>query len=394
MRKIIFVLLIILLFIPTIVMAQEEEQQEDIDVEQLADELLEQVDIYDLENIIKNINGDIGGYLPEFNVKDLISSIAKGEFDFNIKDFLVGIGRYLLDEMIDNSHLLLRIILLSIICAILQNLQSSFDNNTVSELAFNIVYMIILAMAVQSFAISIQIGIDVIDKMVTFMQALLPALLVLLTSIGSITSATLFKPLITLTVSILSTFVKNIIIPLIFFGGILNLINYISEKIQISKLAGLLKQASVILLGFVMTIFVGVIAIQGVTSSSFDGITARTAKYAIDNFIPVIGGFLSDAADTVIGCSLLIKNAIGVVGLIFLFIVMLFPIIKIFSIILIYKISSAIIEPIVDGRIVNSLNDISKSLILILISVIAVGIMFFLIITIIIGTGNATVMMR
>lgn len=394
MRKIIFVLSIILLFIPTIVMAQEEEQQEDMDVEQLANELLEQVDIYDLENITENINGDTGEYLPELNARDLISSMVKGEFDFNIKNFLVGIGRYLLDEIIDNSQLLLKIILLSIICAILQNLQSSFDNNTASELAFNIVYMIILAIAIQSFTISIQIGIDVINEMVTFMQALLPALLVLLTSMGSITSAALFKPLITLTVSALSTFVKNIIIPLIFFGGILNLINYVSEKIQISKLAGLLKQASVVLLGFVMIIFVGVIGIQGVTSSSFDGITARTAKYAVDNFIPVIGGFLSDAADTVIGCSLLIKNAIGVVGLIFLFIVMLFPIMKIFSIILIYKISSAIIEPIVDGRIVNSLNDISKSLILILISVIAVGIMFFLIITIIIGTGNATVMMR
>ncbi|RBP46663.1 stage III sporulation protein AE [Garciella nitratireducens] len=393
MKKFIFILLIILLFIPTIAMAKEENQEENINLGQLVDELLNQIDIYDVENIIGNINEDVEGYLPKFNVRDMISSIAKGELNFNMKDFFTGIGKYLFNEVNTNINLLLRIILLSIICAILQNFQNTFDN-TVSELAFNIVYMIILVMAIQSFTISIQIGIDVIDKMVTFMQALLPILLSLLTSMGSITSSALFKPLVILTVSTLSTFIKNIIIPMIFCGGILNLINHISEKIQISKLSGLLKQTSIVLLGFVMTVFVGVISIQGIASSSFDGITARTAKYAIDNFVPVIGGFLSEAADTVMGCSLLIKNAIGIIGLIFLFIVMLFPIIKILSIIIIYKISAAIIEPIADGRIVNSLNDISKSLTLILASIISVGIMFFLVITIIIGTGNATVMMR
>lgn len=397
MRKVIFILLILLFFIPATAMAQEEpyqESQDNIDMEKLVDDLLEEVDIQNLENIIGNMNGEIGEYLPEFNLKDLVSSIAKGEVSFNIKELIAGIGRYLFNEVFNNSALLSRIILLSIICAILKNLQTSFDSGAVGEIAFNVVYMVILAMAIQSFSTAIQIGIGAIDNMVTFIQALLPTLLVLLTSMGSITSAALFQPLITFAVSILSTFVKNIILPLIFFGGILNLVNYISEKIQISKVSGLLKQASVVLLGFVMTLFIGVMAVQGVASSSFDGITTRTAKYAIDNFIPVIGGFLSDAVDTVIGCSLLIKNAIGIVGIIFLFVIMIFPVIKILAIILLYKISSAIIEPIADGRIVNSLNDISKSLTLVLACVLAVGIMFFIVITIMIATGSAVIMMR
>ena len=192
----------------------------------------------------------------------------------------------------------------------------------------------------------------------------------------------------------LSTFVKNIILPLIFFGAILNLINYISSKVQIYKLAGLIKQATVVLLGFVMTIFLGIMTIQGVAASSFDGVTARTAKYAVDNLIPIIGGFLSDAVDTIIGCSLLIKNAIGAFGLFFLFIIILFPLIKIVALILIYKLSSAMIEPIADGRIVDSLNDMAKSLILVFVAVLSVAIMFFIVVTIIISTGNITVMMR
>lgn len=394
MRKIIFAFLIILLFIPATALAQEDEQEENINTGVLVDEILEQIDTYDLENIIGEINNEIGEYLPKLSLKELMSSITKGEFNLSIKDFFVGIGRYLFDELINNSGLLARIILLSIICAILQNLQNSFESKAVGELAYNVVYFVILGIAIQSFATAIKVGVDSIDNMVTFMHALLPTIIILLTSMGALVSAALFQPLITLTVSMLSTFVKNIILPLIFFGAILNLVNYISEKIQISKLAGLIKQISIVLLGFVFTIFLGVMAIQGVAASSFDGVTARTAKYAVDNLIPIIGGFLSDAIDTIIGCSLLIKNAIGAIGLIFLFIMILFPIVKIFALILIYKLSSAIIEPIADGRIVNSLNDMAKSLILVLAAVISVAIMFFMVITIIIGTGNITVMMR
>src|SRR5690554_5020175 len=391
MRKIIIVFLIILLFIPTIVMAQEEEPEQDLNTEELVDEILEQVDTYDLENIIEEINSEIGDYLPKLSLKELMSSITKGQFNLGIKEFIVGIGTYLFDELISNSGLLARIILLSIICAILQNLQNSFESKTVGELAYNIVYFIILGIAVQSFATAIKVGVNSIDNMVTFMHALLPTIIILLTSMGALVSAALFQPFITVTVSMLSTFVKNIIMPLIFFGAILNLVTFISEKIQISKLAGLVKQISIVLLGFVFTIFLGVMAIQGVASSSFDGVTARTAKYAVDNLIPIIGGFLSDAIDTIIGCSLLIKNAIGAIGLIFLFIMILFPIVKIFALILIYKLSSAIIEPIADGRIVNSLNDMAKSLILVMAAVISVAIMFFMVVTIIIGTGNVTV---
>ena len=394
MRKIIIISLIILLFIPTTAMAQDEGKKQDLDTGALVDEILEQVDTYDLESIIEEINGDIGRYIPKISLKDMISSITKGEFKFSIKDFFIGISRYLLDELISHSALLSRMILLAIICAILQNLQNSFESKTTGELAYNVVYFVILGIAMQSFSIAIKIGIDSIDHMVTFMHALLPTIIILLTSMGAFVSAALFQPLITLTVSMLSTFVKNIILPLIFFGAILNLVNYISEKIQISKLADLIKQISIVLLGFVFTIFLGVMAIQGVAASSFDGVTARTAKYAVDNLIPIVGGFLSDAVDTIIGCSLLIKNAIGVIGLLFLFIMILFPIIKILALILIYKLSSAIIQPIADGRIVNSLNDMAKSLILVLVAVLAVAIMFFMLVTIIIGIGNITVMMR
>ena len=393
MKKILL-LLIIFLFMPSTAIAGENQDQNNIDMGELVDEILEQVDTYELENIIGQMNIETKDYLPSLNIREIISSLARGKFSLNSKDLFMGIMKYLFNEVIMNSGILARLILLSIICALLQNLQSSFESHSVGEIAYNIVYFVILGMAIQSFAMAIKIGVEAIDSMVQFMYALLPTLIALLTATGALSSAALFQPIVTFTVNMLSTFVKNIILPLIFFGAILNLINYISSKVQIYKLAGLIKQATVVLLGFVMTIFLGIMTIQGVAASSFDGVTARTAKYAVDNLIPIIGGFLSDAVDTIIGCSLLIKNAVGAFGLFFLFIIILFPLIKIVALILIYKLSSAMIEPIADGRIVDSLNDMAKSLILVFVAVLSVAIMFFIVVTIIISTGNITVMMR
>lgn len=67
-----------------------------------------------------------------------------------------------------------------------------------------------------------------------------------------------------------------------------------------------MRQIVVVLLGVSFTIFIAIITIYGI-GSNVDGITIRTAKYAVDNFIPIIGKFLSDAVETVVGGSAILK---------------------------------------------------------------------------------------
>ncbi|NMA03504.1 MAG: stage III sporulation protein AE, partial [Clostridiales bacterium] len=180
----------------------------------------------------------------------------------------------------------------------------------------------------------------------------------------------------------------------IFFSAVLAIINNLSSRIQITKLSGLLKQSAMVILGFVLTTFVGIISIQGVATSTVDGVTIRTAKFAIDKFIPVAGKFLSDAMDTIIGYSLLLKNSIGVMGLIVIFIICLIPTVKIVALVTIYKLCSAITEPIAQSQLADCLNHMSNSLVLIFATISSVAVMFFITITIIVGAGNITMMIR
>jgi stage III sporulation protein AE len=287
-----------------------------------------------------------------------------------------------------------KIIVLAIICALLQNLHGAFEKDTIGKLAYSICYMLIIILAINSFYTAMGLGASTIDTMVSFIQSLVPTLLALLVSVGGITSATVFQPLIFTTISVVTTLIKVLIIPMIYFSAVLSILNNLSETINISRLATLIKQATLGFLGLVLTVFLGIMSVQGIASSSLDSVTLKTAKFAVDNFVPIVGKFLTDALDTVVSCSMLIKNGISVVGLLVLILICIFPLIKMFSIILIYKISSALIQPILDNQIVQCLNDMSNSLLMLLACVIAVGVLFFIAITVIMGVGNMTVMMR
>ena len=211
---------------------------------------------------------------------------------------------------------------------------------------------------------------------------------------GNITSAALFHPISFLIVNALSTLVRNVVFPLIFLATILDIVNNISDEFKVTGLAGLFKQLAVGFLGLIMTIFIAAIVTQGTVATVSDGVTIRTAKYLTGTFVPVIGGFVSNALDMIIGGSLLIKNALGVFSVFIILIFCSFSVIKIIALVFIYRLAGAIIQPVSDSKIVSCLDKLGNNLLLVFGAVAAVGIMFFVVVTIIVGAANFAVMMR
>ena len=175
---------------------------------------------------------------------------------------------------------------------------------------------------------------------------------------------------------------------------VLNIVDNLSESIRITKLAALIKQVNLWILGFIMTAFIGAITIRSGASATLDQVTLKTTKFAVDNFIPVVGKCLSDAVATVAGYSLILKDAISIIGLIVMIFTCIFPLIKIAIIALIFKFVGAVMEPVVDKRIVDCLDSAGGSLTIIFASVLSVAVMFFIMITIIASTGRLVMMVR
>jgi len=125
-----------------------------------------------------------------------------------------------------------------------------------------------------------------------------------------------------------------------------------------------------------------------------DGVALKTAKYVTGNFVPVVGPMFSDATDTVLSASLLMKNAIGLAGVSIIILLSAFPALKILALAFIYQISAALLQPLGDSPVITCLQTIGKSMMYVFAALLSVGLMFFMAITIIIAAGNVTVMMR
>lgn len=385
--NIILIVLIALLFLmfsnPKVAIALEEILQEQF----------ESIDSDEVSSFLNQINLQHKDFLPALDLRDLVGAL-RTEKGYDIKGLMLGVINYFMREITANYKLLAQLISLTMVCALLNNIQSAFENDNIALVTRSIVYLILITIVIQSFNTAINVGKEAIEQMVSFIQALLPVILTILASLGNITSVAVFKPLIFIGITIASTWIKNLLLPLIFFIAVLSLVSNISERFHVSMLTSLLKQITVFLLGFFMSVFLGIIVVQGAGAATIDGISVRTAKFATKNFIPIVGGFFSDTVDAVMGCSLILKNSVGVVGLIVVFILTIFPVVKILSLVFIYKIAGAIIQPMGEEHIVKCLNEIGSCLTLVLISVSSVALMFFIAITIIIAAGNISVMMR
>ena len=179
-----------------------------------------------------------------------------------------------------------------------------------------------------NFADIIQLAKTTIQNLVGFSYTLLPILLTLMMTTGNIVSAGAVQPILLFLITFIGNMITTFLLPLILIGTALSIISKVSDKVQIDKLAKYFKSSVVWVLGIVLTIFVGILSLEGSLTSSVDGVTAKTAKAAVSNFIPVVGKILGDAVDTVIGCSNILKNALGFVGIFVVLAICIMPIIK------------------------------------------------------------------
>lgn len=379
-------------FIPNYALA--DEQKDAAETKEILSSQFESLNSEDIERFISQLNHDNDGYLPQLSWRDLVWDNIEGKFDWNLFSVIKRGANILFREVTANFHIMGKLILLAVICAILQNFQGAFSRSSVSEIAYAVCFLLLVTISLGGFIIAVDLGKQVVTGMVNFMQAILPMLIALLVGMGGVTTAAVFSPVILGSVEFIGTVIHNFLIPLIFFTAILSVVSNVTDKISISKLTSFLKEVSVVVISLLMCLFLGIMSIQGVTASITDGVSLRTLKYLTGAFVPIVGGMFSDALEVVAGCSLILKNAVGIGGIIILFIVLAVPLLKMAALVLIYRFSSVIIQPIGDKRIVDALNSMGNSLILLFVSVASVGFMFIVAITIIIGAGNMAVMLR
>lgn len=373
--------------------AETDLKEEANDDALMNEDLIDDFQLDGIQQYWDMLTNDYGGYLPELEKMSLIEYL-KENGPFSLKNTVNGLLKFLLYELLLNGKLLGLLLLLTLFSAILQTMHTAFENSAISKIAYFVVYIVLLYIALNSFFLAFTYTKEAIDTMSSFMIALIPLVLGLMATFGNIITVSFFHPIIILLINLSGVIISTIILPLLFLAALLLIVSSLSEDYQVTHLATLFRTISLGILGAFLTIFLGVMSVQGTASAIQDGVVMKTAKFITGNFIPVVGRTFTDAADTVLSASLLLKNAVGIVGVMMIVFIAIFPAIKLFVIALIYKIAAAVLQPIGDGPVISSLNTISKYMVYILACLLAVTLMFFLSIVIIVIASNVTLLLR
>lgn len=343
--------------------------------------------IQQLYDYITNMK-DENELINELNIGDYVKNyISKGDGGISTSDLVKITLSVILRESKTVLQLLISVVIMAIICSLLKNLQDAFHGSH-SDIAFYACYAILIILLSKSFLVTIDLAKDTIMGLTDFMMALLPVLVFLIASVGGITQAATMDPILMGAVTIVPRIYVDFIIPMILMSFVLNFVNNISTEHKINNICKLFKQVTLWVQGIIITTLIGLLTIRGITSNAIDAVTLKTAKFAVDNFVPIVGKAFSDAIASVAGYAVLLKNSISTLGLLVVILIVLIPILKLALISVMYKLSSALVEPICDSRITNCISAAGDYVIMIISCILSISLMFFIMVSIMASTGK------
>ena len=380
MKKIILIFILTLMLLPHKVFAETEEimstTQEKFNISGF---------IKEAEQYMEQSFGDI-------NLTEMLNQAMQGKIDN--KSIYKKVINLLGKEIISSLKILISILVIIVIHGILKSITDNLENSSISQIIYFVQYILIVTLIMSNFTEIIKIVKETANDLVGFINVLIPLLLTLLVYTGNIATSTLLQPIILFISNFIGNVILDVLIPIVLIIVVFSIISKISERVQIDKLSKFLKSGVVWFLGFVLTIFVGVVSLEGTLSSSVDGITAKTAKTAVSSIIPVVGKVLGDVVDSVLGCGVILKNAVGIIGVIVIMGICIIPIIKIGTLSIIYNLASAVIQPVADDKIVKLLDEMGGVFKLLLGILCSLSVLLIIGVTMVVKISNSGMMYR
>ena len=286
------------------------------------------------------------------------------------------------------------IIVIIVIHSIVKSISDHLENKSIAQLTYYVQYILIVTLIMSSFADILSMVKDTIQNLVAFSNLLIPILMTLILTTGNIASVGMLQPILLFIITFIGNLVNQILIPILLVSTVLAIISKVSDRIALDRFSKFFKSSIVWALGVILTLFVSLVSLEGTLSSSVDGVTAKTTKAAVSSFIPVVGKILGDAVDTVIGCTSILKNAVGVVGVITILGICILPVIKLVLLMATYYIGAAICEPIADEKIVKLLEQVGDTFKILLAILCSISVLLIIGTTLVMKISNSGLMYR
>lgn len=336
-------------------------------------------------NEIQQVIDDVLSSDNHINFEEYVTSLVTGERKFSIKQ----IGQDLIDaikkELKSNRDILTSLISIAVIAAVFTNFSYAFQNTQVAETGFYVAYLLLFSILTASFISAATLAANTITAVLNFMKALIPAYFLSVAFVSSAGTSIVYYQVTLFIITFVDFLLIKLIIPMINIYLIVSMANNLSKEDMLSKLADLLSVLIKWTLKTLLGLVIGFNTIQGLILPVSDNVKKSTLL-KVAGAIPGVGDLLGTVTEGVFGAGILLKNAIGVAGVIVILVICALPIIKLAVITLIYRVSSAAVQPISDKRMINCVTASADAAALLLQTLLVGAVLFLLTITIVAAT--------
>ncbi len=373
---------------PTISISASSEEEDLADkIDENVEDQLGDLDFSELEDILNNSEGgqDLFGGM---SFLEKLASIINGDFAEDSSSVWEALLNLIFDNLLAFLPIIATVIAVSILGGMIQNLKPNLSGKSIGSVIHFITYGVVIILIFTIVMRMVSISANTINSIKTQMDAVFPILLTMLTAVGGTVSVSVYQPAMALLSSLIISIFTMVLMPLFLISTVLSLVSNLSNNVKLDKFIGFLNSLFKWIVGIVFTIFIGFSAIQGITAGSIDGLSIKTAKFAIKSYVPIVGSYISDGFYIVLASSSLIKNAVGAAGLLLLVGTILSPIIELIIFMLALKLMAGIIEPLGDGKIASFVNTLSKNMTLLISMLAAVSFMYVLLTGLVMCSAN------
>lgn len=348
-----------------------------VSVEAAQEETL--IDDYMDELDLRAVEDSIGEMFPDAHVsfREGIAELLKGELPLTWENLQELISTELFFEVANQRRTLVQILILAAAAAIFSNFIRIFEKSQISEIAFYMIYMILFVLLMQAFSDLNILTQEYLGQILHFMKVLLPVYLTVSALAAGSVTAVGFYELTLLLITGAQYVMTYLVLPGIRLYVLLLLLNHLSREDYLSKFAELLKTVLSWLLKSLLALVIGVQTIQGLILPAIDSLK-NTVWTKAAGMVPVLGNTFHAVTETVLGTAVLLKNAVGVAGLLVVVLISLAPVVRLAVCTLLYKAAGAVVQPISDRRITECISGVGEGVGLLLKTISITAVMFLI----------------
>lgn len=318
------------------------------------EQLLDSMELEKMQEAVNELLGE-----ETFSVKESIKKALSGEEPFSAEHF-GEIGKaFLYQQLLPDKKILVQVILLVLAASLFSNFTGMFGKGETGGISFYMVYLFLLTILMKSFGQMSRIISSGLEDFVFFMKALMPSYFLAVTAAGGVASAMIFYNMVLAVIYVIQVILLKLVVPGIHLFVLFQLVNYLHKEDILSKMAEFFKTILEWTLHTCVAVLVGMQVIQNMISPAVDSLK-RDVIGKTATAIPAVGNAIDGVTEVALGTAVLIRNCIGVVGILVLLLLGLPPIIRLGVTTLIYKLLAAVVQPVADKRMTGCLSTMGE----------------------------------